>query len=65
MAAPCGGRLLLTVWQLSVSVFHIESWILPSPADIARESTRNASGLWAHTMATLRLTLIGFPIGTG
>ncbi|HEY4432733.1 MAG TPA: ABC transporter permease [Paenibacillus sp.] len=55
----------LTVWQLSVSLFHIESWILPSPADIARESTSNASGLWAHTMATLRLTLIGFPIGTG
>ncbi|WP_410513223.1 ABC transporter permease [Paenibacillus sp. BR2-3] len=55
----------LTIWQLSVSLFHIEDWILPSPADIARESSGNASGIWVHTLATLRLTLIGFPVGTG
>ncbi|GGH31798.1 ABC transporter permease [Paenibacillus segetis] len=55
---------LLIGWQLAVSVFHIEKWILPSPLDIARESSNNASGIWDHTMATLRLTLIGFPIGT-
>jgi len=54
----------LTIWQLSVSLFSIEAWILPSPTDIAHETTNNAAGLWAHTMATLRLTLIGFPIGT-
>lgn len=56
--------LLLTVWQLSVSLFQIEAWILPSPTDIARETTNNAAGLWVHTLATLKLTLIGFPIGT-
>ncbi|MEK4513292.1 ABC transporter permease [Paenibacillus anaericanus] len=56
---------LLTVWQLAVSVFHVEAWILPSPLDIARESSSNAAGIWDHTLATLRLTLIGFPIGTG
>lgn len=55
----------LGLWQVSVSLFHIESWILPSPSDIARETSGNASGIWAHTAATLRLTLIGFPIGTG
>ncbi|MCL6603428.1 MAG: ABC transporter permease [Paenibacillus sp.] len=54
----------LAVWQLSVSLFHIEKWILPSPVDIARESSANATGIGAHTLATLRLTLIGFPIGT-
>lgn len=52
------------LWQLSVSFFHIEQWILPSPGNIARESAGNASGIWAHTLATLKLTLIGFPIGT-
>jgi ABC-type nitrate/sulfonate/bicarbonate transport system permease component len=55
--------LFLTVWQLSVSLFHIEDWILPSPADIARESSGNAAGIGTHTLATLRLTLIGFPVG--
>jgi len=54
----------LMLWQLSVSFFHIEQWILPSPGNIARESAGNASGIWAHTLATLKLTLIGFPIGT-
>lgn len=54
----------LTIWQLSVSLFDVESWILPSPSNIAREATSNSSGLWSHTLATLRLTLIGFPIGT-
>lgn len=46
-------------------MFHIPAWQLPSPSDIARESRGNASGIWAHTAATLRLTLIGFPVGTG
>lgn len=54
----------LTIWQLSVSLFSIEAWILPSPTDIAREMTSNAAGIWTHTRATLQLTLIGFPIGT-
>ncbi|MRN55364.1 ABC transporter permease [Paenibacillus monticola] len=55
---------LLTGWQLAVSLFHVEAWILPSPTDIIREFNANATGIWVHTLATLRLTLIGFPIGT-
>lgn len=55
----------LAIWQSAVSFLHIDRWTLPGPADIARESASNASGIWAHTAATLRLTLIGFPIGTG
>ncbi|WP_151735645.1 ABC transporter permease ['Paenibacillus yunnanensis' Narsing Rao et al. 2020] len=57
--------LVLGGWQLAVSLFHIEAWILPGPAAIAREAAGNSSGLREHTAATLRLTLIGFPIGTG
>ncbi|SEU24021.1 ABC transporter permease [Paenibacillus sp. NFR01] len=57
--------LFVAGWQVAVSAFHIESWILPSPGEIGSEFSGNASGLWEHTAATLRLTLIGFPIGTG
>ncbi|ETT58444.1 nitrate/sulfonate/bicarbonate ABC transporter permease [Paenibacillus sp. FSL R7-277] len=53
------------IWQLSVMLFDIPAYQLPSPADIARETKNNASGIWEHTAATLRLTLIGFPVGTG
>lgn len=56
--------LFLGGWQLAVSLFHIEAWILPGPAAIASEAAGNTPGLWKHTAATLRLTLIGFPVGT-
>lgn len=56
--------LFLGAWELAVQWFGIESWILPSPAGIAREAVSGATGLYGHTLATLRLTLSGFAIGT-
>ncbi|NMO96353.1 ABC transporter permease [Paenibacillus lemnae] len=56
--------LFLGAWQAAVYMFHIEDWILPSPAGIAREAASGAQGLPGHTLATLRLTLTGFVIGT-
>ncbi|MGG6313755.1 ABC transporter permease [Paenibacillus macerans] len=55
--------LFLLIWQGATSWFHIEKWILPSPTDIGREAAAGAAGLWEHTLATLRLMLIGFAIG--
>lgn len=55
----------LGLWQLATAYFDIEDWILPSPGDIYRETSNGGQGLWEHTLATLRLTLTGFPIGTG
>ncbi|NGM85075.1 ABC transporter permease [Paenibacillus sp. 7124] len=55
--------LFLAVWQVSVSWFHVEKWMLPAPSDIWREGMASASSLKGHTLATLRLTLIGFPLG--
>ncbi|SMF91475.1 ABC-type nitrate/sulfonate/bicarbonate transport system, permease component [Paenibacillus uliginis N3/975] len=54
----------LTVWQLAVSLFHVEDWILPPPSDIVREAAAGAEDLLGHTLATLQLTLVGFAIGT-
>ncbi|MDT3428183.1 ABC-type nitrate/sulfonate/bicarbonate transport system permease component [Paenibacillus forsythiae] len=53
----------LALWQLSVSWFGIEQWFLPAPTDIWREGVASASSLKGHTLATLRLTLTGFPLG--
>ncbi|WP_211269493.1 ABC transporter permease [Paenibacillus glacialis] len=55
---------LLGIWQLSTSLFEIEKWILPSPINIAREVLTESSRLWEHTLATVKLTGIGFTIGT-
>ncbi|MEF2966319.1 ABC transporter permease [Paenibacillus sp. M1] len=56
--------LFLIIWQAATLLFDIDKWILPSPADIAKEAAAGAAGLWEHTLATLRLILLGFAIGT-
>ncbi|MFD1175633.1 ABC transporter permease [Paenibacillus puldeungensis] len=56
--------LFLLIWQGATTLFHIEKWILPSPVDIGRQSVAEAASLWEHTLATLRLMLLGFAIGT-
>ncbi|CAM2999407.1 ABC transporter permease [Paenibacillus sediminis] len=56
--------LFLLLWQVATSFFHIEKWILPSPLNIGHELLAGAPSLRDHTMATLKLTLIGFGIGT-
>ncbi len=54
----------LIAWQLCTSLFNIEQWILPSPSDIAKQTADGGGDLWGHVLATVRLTLEGFVIGT-
>lgn len=56
--------LLLVLWQLSVTAFQVEKWILPSPINIAWEAWINRADLLKHTWATIQLTLLGFGIGS-
>ncbi|AJS60993.1 ABC transporter permease [Paenibacillus sp. IHBB 10380] len=56
--------IFLTAWQLSTSLFNIEDWILPAPSDIAHEASAESARLWEHALATVKLTLGGFAIGT-
>jgi ABC-type nitrate/sulfonate/bicarbonate transport system permease component len=55
--------VLLIGWQLAVMIFNIENWILPSPIYIIQEGLHNFKNLRMHTLATIKLTLIGFSIG--
>lgn len=54
----------LAAWQGAVSYLHIESWLLPAPSLIVQEGMAQTALLVAHTWATIRLTLVGFAIGT-
>ncbi|WP_172195700.1 ABC transporter permease [Saccharibacillus qingshengii] len=56
--------LFLALWESAVRFFAIEAWILPSPSIIAGEAARSADSLRMHTLSTLKLTLIGFAIGS-
>jgi ABC-type nitrate/sulfonate/bicarbonate transport system permease component len=55
---------LLIIWQLCTSIFKIKKWILPSPTVIAQEALSQSGLLMEHTLATVRLTGVGFMIGT-
>ncbi|MDO3411312.1 ABC transporter permease [Saccharibacillus sp. CPCC 101409] len=56
--------LFVGTWEAAVRYFHVEAWILPPPSAIAQEASRSAGSLWMHTLSTLRLTLLGFVIGS-
>jgi len=54
--------ILLTVWQLGVMAFHIESFVLPTPIEAIQQIYINRYPLFQHGMATLSTTLAGFAI---
>ena len=56
--------LLFILWEVSVDLFEIPKWLLPSPSDIFQEATLNGTVLVNHLMSTLKLTLLGIVIGT-
>lgn len=52
--------LFILGWQASVSLFGIEKWLLPSPADILQEGVAELPRLGMHTWATSQIALMGF-----
>jgi NitT/TauT family transport system permease protein len=62
-AAPwVATALLLAAWWLSVVLFRIESYVLPSPLQTVVAMYQNRYALAVHGMATLITTLLGFVI---
>ncbi|GAA0969444.1 ABC transporter permease [Acrocarpospora macrocephala] len=55
--------LILTAWQLFTVLSGIDRWLLPSPADIVAAGGADRLSLAGHTLATVRLTLLGFAAG--
>jgi len=54
--------VFVALWWLCVVVFHIESYVLPSPAEAVQAMVKYRYPLFTHGMATLTTTLIGFAI---
>jgi len=54
--------LLLVLWQLAVMLFHIESFVLPTPIEAIYQIYVNRYALTVHGLATLSTTLAGFAI---
>lgn len=56
--------VLLAVWQAAVMLFQIPGWLLPSPLAIVGEASASFDKISMHALATLRLTVLGFVIGS-
>ncbi len=54
--------LLFLVWELAGTLFQIPSFILPSPAEIARRAVQDPSALLLHSVVTLKEVILGFLI---
>ncbi|MFC0216661.1 ABC transporter permease [Paenibacillus chartarius] len=55
--------VLLLVWEGGVRISGVEPFVLPSPTRIASDAIAVWPRVWLHTLATLRITLIGFAAG--
>lgn len=55
--------LLLIVWEVVVSVFEVEEWLLPAPTRIAAEFIDVWPVFLPHVGSTVGLTISGFIIG--
>ncbi|NLY53139.1 MAG: ABC transporter permease [Firmicutes bacterium] len=55
--------VLLVVWEIAVTIYQIEPWLLPAPTAILREAIQSHSRLWVHTRATLEIAIFGFLLG--
>jgi ABC-type nitrate/sulfonate/bicarbonate transport system permease component len=54
--------VLLVLWQAAVSVFHIDTWVLPAPSVIGVAIWQLRDVLIMHSLQTLMETLIGLCI---
>lgn len=55
--------LFIAIWQLSTDWFEIQKWMLPSPMDIVQEAVASYPRIWMHTLATVKMTVMGFAAG--
>ncbi len=56
--------LLFGLWEAAVRFFQIEDWLLPSPSAILAEATASWDTFFVHFVATTKLSVVGFLIGS-
>jgi NitT/TauT family transport system permease protein len=54
----------IALWQGLTTVFHVQTFLLPKPSDIAKSFWENKSPLWHAGLYTLKEALGGFALGS-
>ncbi len=57
--------LAIALWQGLTIAFHVQTFLLPKPSDIARSFWENKSALWSAGVYTLKEAAGGFVLGSG
>jgi ABC-type nitrate/sulfonate/bicarbonate transport system permease component len=55
--------LFIALWQACCVIFNMETYILPSPLNIAIRMFEDSALLWKHFQATFNLALLGLGLG--
>lgn len=53
---------LLVAWEIGVSVFHIEKWLLPAPSVIVSAFIENKELIFGHSLQTIFETFVGLSL---
>src|SRR3989338_1453484 len=53
------GFITLFIWQLAVTIFHIEQWILPAPTQIISSFWQSRSLIFYHLIPTVVEAIVG------
>ncbi len=53
------GLIILLIWQIAVTSFHIEQWILPAPTQIINSFWQSRSLIFYHLIPTVVEAIIG------
>ncbi|WP_088042916.1 ABC transporter permease [Bacillus sp. EAC] len=56
--------LFLIIWQLSIKIWKVEVWLLPSPLAIFKEGINSIDSFIPHVISTIQLSLSGLLIGS-
>ena len=57
--------LAIALWQGLTTAFHVQTFLLPKPSDIARSFWENKPALWSAGLYTLKEAAGGFVLGSG
>jgi ABC-type nitrate/sulfonate/bicarbonate transport system permease component len=56
--------LLFIIWEMAVKLAQIPAWLLPPPTDIVKEAFTGWGNFHGHLQSTIKLSLLGFIIGS-
>ncbi|MED3551663.1 ABC transporter permease [Cytobacillus praedii] len=56
--------LLFIIWEVAVKLADIPAWLLPPPTDILKEAIDGWGNFHEHLQSTIKLSLLGFVIGS-